>query len=103
MSNDPDRSRSLTTAGPAIAGTSVRLHVEAALVRIARAERALRGFREALLEDLQEATDAERRGCLTVLGGLETSFAEAAQDGPKCGRPLRLRPPHRESAPHVGP
>jgi hypothetical protein len=54
-------------------------HVEAALTHMARAERALRGFREVLLEDLRQATEAERLGCLTVLGGLETSFVDAVR------------------------
>lgn len=52
-------------------------HVEAALTHMACAERALQGFREALLEDLRKATDAEHLGCLTVLGRLEASFVEA--------------------------
>jgi hypothetical protein len=58
---------------------STRSQVEAALTHMVRAERALQGFREALLEDLRQATDAERLGCLTVLGELEARFVEAVR------------------------
>ena len=58
---------------------STRSRVAMALQHMARAERALRGFREALLEELHEATVAERRGCLRVLGGVEAAFVEAVR------------------------
>jgi hypothetical protein len=58
-------------------------HVEAAIARMARAERALQAFREALLEELSEATDAETLGCMTVLGGVQASFVEAVRTARK--------------------